>query len=559
MPAHSNVLVAALFFVAVLVADALTAIDTTDHADVPASLRGTSLALVCCFAAPLLTRPERGIYGWLQRPIIGSTLLAAALAGVHHGGTMTRAFDALYITLVCLAVTWLFSAGGVDEMTRASSKGDKIDKAVSTSSAMLAASLLLYGSVRIMRAGLSHAGEVRNFQVRSSGLPSASAAIETLGYAYASDTATIATSFGGAVGIGASIVMVLHVHELAIGTGSVALQLGVAAAFQMLAALAASLTYGDQVDWLPAVFASGACVGPVGNCDAAIASRRFALVNTQVPGLWLSALGLFALAYPVDSRFKNRTDVANYAWDAASSIFGLVVGGCVLLLIYAYSDFSGRGGHTDYVTLVVMFAVYWGVFWDMLIGTLIITAAYAVEEGFLLADHGFETLVSHLSHLPLVVCIGLLALHSLGQGALVFWQPRWLQVALGMLTAAGMSLSVGLYCASCCLLMSANGAIGMPVDADGSSHFAVGFTLQHFAPVLVWAPLYACRCEVQLLSRCQRLAAWLGVVPLVGIIYALALTATNISPPDMAALEPIAVASCIVGVGVLPWLAASSV
>jgi hypothetical protein len=559
MPAHSNALVAALFFVAVLVSDALTAIDTMDHADVPASLRGTSLALVSCFAAPLLVRPERGIYGWLQRPIIGTALLAAALAGVHHGGAMTRASDAFYTTLVCLAVTWLFSAGGVDEMTRASSKGDKIDKAVSTSSAMLAASLLLYGSVRIMRAGLSHAGEVRNFRAQSSGLHNASAAIETLGYAYASDTATVAMSFGGAVGIGASIVMVVHVRELAIGTGSVALQLGVAAAFQMLAALATSLTYGDQVDWLPAVFASGACVGPAGGCDAAIASRRFAMVNTQVPGLWLSSLGLFALAYPVDNRFKNRNDAVNYVWDSASSIFGLVVVSGVLLLIYDYSDFSGSGGHTDYVTLIVIFAVYWGVFWDMLIGTLIITAAYAVEEGLLLADYGFETLFSRLSHLSLVVCIGLLALHSLVQGALVFWQPRWLQVGLGMLTVAGMSTAVSLYCASCCMLMSTNGATGLLADVDGGSHFAISFTLQHFVPVLVWAPLYACRCEVQLLSRCQRLAAWLGVVPLVGAIYALALTAMNISPPDTAILEPIAVASCIVGVGVLPWLAASSV
>lgn len=559
MPAHSNALVAALFFVAVLVADALTAIDTTNHADVPSSLRSTSLALVSCFAAPVLVRPEKGVYGWLQRPIIGSALLAAALAGVHHGGVMTRAFDAFYTTLVCLAATWLFSAGGVDEVTRASSKGDKIDKAVSTSSAMLAASLLLYGSIRIMRAGLSHSNEVRQFRVQPTGMYDASAAIQTLGYAYASDTATVAMSFGGAVGIGASIVMVVHVRELASGTGSVALQLGVAASFQMLAALAASLTYGDQVDWLPAVFALGACVGPTDSCDAATTSRRFAVVNTQVPGLWLSALGLFALAYPVDNRFKDRNEVVNYVWDSAGSIFGLVVVGGALLLIYAYSDFSGSGGHTDYVALIVVFAVYWGVFWDMLIGTLIITVAYAVEEAFYVANYGFETLFSHLTHLSLVVCIGLLAVHSVVQGALVFWQPRWLQVGLGMLTAAGMSLSVGLYCASCGLLMSANGAIELPADVDGGSHFAISFTLQHFVPVLAWAPLYACRCEIQLLNRCQRLVVWLLVVPLVGAIYALCLAAMDISSPGMAALDPIAAAGCFLGVGLLPWVAASSV
>lgn len=561
MPAHSNALVAAMFFVAVLVADALTAIDTTDHADVPASLRGTSLVLASCFAAPVLVRPDKGIYGWLQRPVVGTALLAVALAGVHHGGVMTRTFDAFYTTLVCLAVTWLFSAGGVDEVTRASSKGNKIDNAVSTSSAMLAASLLLYGSVRIMRTGLNHASEVRHFRLRPSGLHNASATIEALGYAYASDTATIAMSFGGAVGVGASIVMAVHVRELASGTGSVALQLGVAAAFQMLAALAASLTYGDQIDSLPAVFASGACVGPVDGCSAAATSRRFAVVNTQVPGLWLSALGLFALAYPVSNRLKDHSAAVNYVWDTTGLIFGYVAIGGALLLLYAYSDFAGSGGHTSYVAMTALFSIYWAVFWDVLVGTIVVAAAFAVEEGFYVAKYGFATLFSHPTHLSLVVSTGLLALHSLAQGAFVFWQPRWLQTSLGMLAAAGMSLSVCLYCMSCCLLMATNGSVGLTDDAIDfeDTHFATRFTLQHFVPVLAWAPLYTCRCEIQMLSRSQRLAAWLVVVVLVAAVYAATLLALNIALPTVAAVDPMAFASCLVGAGVLPWLAASSV
>ena len=89
--------------------------------------------------------------------------------------------------------------------------------------------------------------------------------------------------------------------------------------------------------------------------------------------------------------------------------------------------------------------------------------------------------------------------------------------------------------------------------------FAVSFTLQHFVPVLAWAPLYACRCEIQLLSRCQRLTVWLSVVPLVATIYAVSITAMSISPSTMAMVDPVATASCIIGVGVMPWLAASSV
>ena len=193
------------------------------------------------------------MFGYFQRPIVGALLLTAALLASIGGGS-TRTADALYTTATCFAVLYLFSAGGVDEAARASKLGDKMDRAVSSSSAMLAGSLLLYGSMRIVRTGLRHAEEVSQFRVSPSGNFNASSAMRTLGYAYASDMATVAVTTGGAIGMGAAIVMVFHVRELARGTGSVALQLGVSASFQLVAALAASLTYGDQVNWLPAIF-----------------------------------------------------------------------------------------------------------------------------------------------------------------------------------------------------------------------------------------------------------------------------------------------------------------
>lgn len=559
MPAHSNALTASLFFTAALVSDALTAIDSTDHADVPASLRGTSLALVCVFAAPVLLRPERGLYGWFQRPIIGTCLFVVALLGIHHGGVQTRTFDAIYITIVCFAVTWLYSAGGVDEQTRAVDKGGKMDKAVSTSSAMLSASLLLYGSIRLMRAGLRHPGEVRNFRVAPSGLHNASSTMQVLGYAYASDVASVAVSFGGAIGIGAAFVMVYHVQELASGTGVVALQLGVAATFQLVAALAAALTYGDQVNWLPAVFGDAACRGASDACDAAASSRRFSLVNTQVPGLWLSALGLFALAYPVQNRFKNRAAVASYVWDAAGPLFGLVAASTALLLVYVYSDFSGPGGHTDYIMLVSIFAVYCSVFWDTLIGTLIFLIAFTIEEYLYSMEYGAAVLFSHLTHVTLVLCTALLAVHLLLQTIALRSAPRWLELAIGMVTAAGSSLAVGLYCASACLLMINNGSLGDLQDTDDGTRFAISFILQHFVPVFIWAPLYTCRCEIQLLSRMQRVLVWILALPLDLFIYSFCLVVLGVPPPTAAIVDSTALAGCILGAGLVPWIAASSV
>jgi hypothetical protein len=555
MPAHSNALVASTFFTATLIADALSAIESANHADVPASFRGTCLALVSCFAAPLLVRPEKGIYGWLQRPIIGCILFVVSFIGLHRGSVETRTFDAAYTTIVATSITWLFSAGGVDSSAKASD--DRIERAVSTSSALLSASLLLYGSLRTTRAGMRHATEVRDFYVQGTGLHNASEAVRSLGYAHASDVATVAVSFGGAVGVAAAVVVVLHAFELASGTDAVALQMAVAATCQLVAALIASLTYGNQVDCLSAVFGSALCSG--GGCDAANASRRFAVINTQAPGLWLSALGLFALAFPVSTRFNDEQEVSVFAWGRASAVAGFVGTGLAMLLVFLYADFSGAGGHTDYVALAVVFAIYYSFFWDQLVGTFVIVAAYVMEEAFYVVNYGMESLLSYLTHQALIVCIVLLAMHVVLQLVLWCYSPRWLQIVIGMVTTAGVSVSIGLFLASCCLLLATNGAAGLSAGTDNGAHFAIAFTLQHFVPVLCWAPLFACRCEMQLLSRTQRLTIWLLVVPVVGVVWMLSLLATNKALPTAPLLEPMAMAGCVVGIGAVPWLAASSV
>lgn len=558
MPAQSNAITSSIFFVAVVISDALTAIDSVDHADVPASLRGTSLVLVCCFAAPVLIRPDRGVYGWFQRPIIGTCLVTVALLGVHHGGASTRTFDALFITIVALIVTFLFSAGGVDEAAKAL-KGDKLDRAVSTSSAMLAGSLLLYSNVRLLRSGLRHASEVRNFRISPSGAGNASSSIEALGYAYASDVATVSVSFGGAIGMGAAITMVYHVTELASGTGTVALQLGVAATYQMLAALAASLTFGDQVNWLPAVFGSTACKGGIDACEAASRSRRFAAVNTQLPGLWLSALGLFCLAYPPSARLFDRSQAARFTWNLAGSIFGTIAGLSAVALVWSFADFSGPGWHTDYTMLITIFAIFWSTFFDTWAGTLIYVTAFVWEEFLYVADNGFTVLFSHFTHVTLIFCASLLILHLLLASVAYFTAPQWLESFIGMVTVAGSSLAVGLYCASACLMMSSSGSINEIENFEDGARTATTFIYHHFVPVMIWAPLYTCRCEVQKISRMQRLFSWVAAALLDLIVYVILLRVMNVSASAIELVDGWSLAGCALGAGILPWAATSSV
>jgi hypothetical protein len=128
-----------------------------------------------------------------------------------------------------------------------------------------------------------------------------------------------------------------------------------------------------------------------------------------------------------------------------------------------------------------------------------------------------------------------------------------------MVTVAGSSLAVALYCASTCLVMASNGAIADLEDLEDGSRTAISFILQHFLPVFIWAPLYTCRCEVQLLNRLQRLLTWFVVVPVDVLIYVIVLAALNKTPPTAALIDSWSLLGCALGAGILPWVAASSV
>lgn len=559
MPAASNALVGSIFFLAALISDALTALDSVTHADVPASLRATGIVLACVFAAPVLKSVDKGVSGFWQRPLAGALLFGAAIAGAHHGGVSTRAFDAIYTTVVGLSVTWLFSAGGVDELSRGSTNGTKMNAAVSTSSAALSAALLFYSNARILRAGLLHATEVRGFYVHPLGNGNASAAVQTMGYAHASMTASVSVSSGAAAGLAAAVSMVRHAQEFSDGTHAVALQLGVAGAVQILAALSSSLSYGDQVNRLSAIFGETACTSSSDACYAAATSRRFAAVNTQAPGLWLSAIGMFSIAFPVKTRFMSQEEARNSTWSAFGSIAGLVVICVALALVCENGDFSGVGGHTDYIAIVVLFGIFWSFFWDAIAGTTVIVAAYVVEEVLYAMDYGARELFSHFTHMALLMTITLMAVHLLLQIVFLWYSTRQLEEFMGVVTVAGSSIAMALYCSSCCLLLANNGRVGDLINSTDGAHFALAFVLQHFAPLFCWAPLLACRCELQLLSSTQRLVTWLCAAPFVAVVYGFVLLSMNEEPPTLAIVDGASLSGCLLGVGVVPWLASSSV
>ena len=486
----TNALTASAFFIGALVADALTAREV--NIDVPASLRGTSLTLVAMFAAPVIVRPEIGIHGWLQRFLFGALLFAVSLLGKHEGGAMTRAFDAIFLTIVCVSITGLFSLGGVDEVAKEAGDEDKQIRAANTSSCMLAGSIMLYCNLRIMRAGMRHSIEVREFGVP---MTNSTESVQFVrGYAHASETATIAVTFGGALGIGAALVMMVHVKKLAEGTGAISLQLGVAGVFQLLAAFAASLSMGTQIENLPALFSETACRGIKRDvCLAATMSRRFTTTNTQAAGLWMSALGMLALAYPPALRVTTKADAARLTWSLTGLMFSLFASLVAFLIVWSNSPFLS---HVDYVLVLSLVAIMWSSYVDTFSGPAFYIAGFVWTELVYIDEYGVYVALSHATHNALFFNALILAFHMILVAIGMFCSSHRLDVFTGAVAVAGSSIATGLFTASACLTMGYGGNLSPESKFVSGPKDAALFVLQHFFPFAIWAPIFTCRCEV---------------------------------------------------------------
>ena len=555
MQTPSNAIAASTFFLAALVLDALCAIESSAHADAPASLRGTCMALVACLAAPPVCNSETGFSGRFQRPVIGFGLAFAALMGLHHGGVNVRTFDGLYISFAGFATIYLFSSGGLDEMSKLGAR-QVMQKAVMKSSSTLAGGLAFYSGLRTVRAGFEHGREVSEFHVHSS-----DSTDFTLGYSYASQAASVALTAGGGVGVAAAVLVLWSHVDLSTGTDALATPLCAAGVFQLVAALAAGLTLGDQMNSLPAVFGATACKSATSSCAAATAARRFALANTPVAPLWVSALGHLALGFPPSSRLKEKTDV--FQWAAVGTVLGTIAAAGSLLLVSWNATFDGKGGHTDYVLLAVIFGVYTSFFFDRVVGTLIYLVAMVVEEVIYVQYYGFGTLFTHLTHLTLVVTMSLLAFHTFLQLLNLCFRSDALYLLAGVVTAAGTSLSLGLYLGSATLLAVVNGNLAdLQEDLadlqDNGSWFASSFVLQHFCPLLIWLPLVVCRCDFYVLSSWARRIVWVSALPVLLIAYSLCLTALGTPAPLAALVDAVALSGAVVGAVFVPWLVAST-
>lgn len=512
--------VASCLFLAALVSDALAAIKTTD-VDVPASLRGTCLVLCVCISAPPIVNHRFLIWGWAQRPLLYTLLLLAALLGRHHGGIETRACDALFIILTTGASILLVASGGVDTQALA-----QLGKEHGSPSTMLAAGLLLLCNARILRAGLAHSHEVRNFHIEPSDAFNAS--FTTHGYAYASEVATLSSCFGGMVGIGTATVVAMHADELGGvgGTGCVAVQAAVSAAFQLLSSVVVYGAFDEQRLNLGIVFDEASCTATGDACDAAQASRRLALVNAPGANLFLSALGLLALAYGGvrQQRLPLLSGVVALA---------LVAAAASMASVFLQSPDTGST-YSEVATLVaVSFSLILNDHWT---GSLLYIIAAT-----------WEAATSDVHVGPDVLLLGSLALLILHFAMLTLYIfTRAHEQLVGAVAVAGASLGLGLALCTLSLDVSYNG--GYDLGSLGADR-----RLRCLFPVLLWLPLRFCRPEPQLLCEKTRQRVWVGTGVAAGAAYCVAALATGGWGPWLGLVDSLSLDLASVAVGLTPW------
>ena len=508
--------------------DALEALENFDTADAPSSLRGTSIVLLGCLASPVAFNAVTGYYGELQRPLLGAFLFLAAMLGKHETTRFLRVSDAAYCTLCCFATIGLFSAGGVDQQAKHAA-AEATTRAIKKSSALLASALLLYASLRILRAALVHVDAAHAATV---GASVNDTIIGVQAYALASHEAVTITAFGGAVGIGAAITLFWHENELAHGTANLGFQMCVSALAVAACGLIAGLTASEQFAALPAVFGPDACASTITSdlCRAAAESRRLAIHNTPNAALFFVASGLFALA-------DGQPPDLGVVFTVAAII--------VAVRIAADLSFVGLGAHVDTAVLVALLSAWWSAVVDHWTGMLLFAVTFGAELVFWSVDYGAFAVFTQLTNVTLLVLVALAVVYLCVSSinALCFrGASRVLRVTTDVTVTAGTSLSIALFLGTAALTASYNGALlqrALPGRRE-----AIVFAFQHVLPAFCWLPVALARREQTTRFR----VAWLVPPFVVLVVYSIVLGALQTLPPVLSNTDtPSFVVSLLVG------------
>ena len=567
-----NVVVATFYFSAAIVADALSAHDLGAEAvDAPSSLRASAVLLLLCIAAPPLVNKELGIDGTMQYLLLGVCLPVVAILGLHEGSAATRSADGFFVGALFVPSVVAVVNGGTD-MKDLRAHNVRLAKARVAASA-LAASALFYGSARTLRLSLMHASSTRTFQVSSAIAIRNSTEFSTLGYGLCSLPSTVASSFGAAVGMGAAMVVIgSRWADEQDSESDHSLLMGISGIVTLTSAFCLHLSLHEHIDTLPALYGAGACDSTKEACGAAFAARRFAIANTPVPQLLLTALGMFAFGYPKSRRLSSARP--EFRWSLESTWTAFVCGVVVVIVCTETLSFSGDQWYVDVLGCAMLLGTAL-MMWDTSIGAIVYLVAAVCFEVLEIDAWGLSEVGKYIGHVMLWIHLALLFVHwTLTFFVDLFGRSETLSAVLGVVASMGMSLSLFL-CVSALGLMAAvngGGVLNLTSRPEGGIRAVFSFFFEHILPVIVWGFLYACRCEVGILNEVvgarTRQVVWISSVVLAVVInggvqnwvaHSGELNVQEVGNDFTAYVDGWPLASSATGIVMLPWLAAALV
>ena len=493
-----NALVATVVALLAVVFDALTAADSEQIA--PASLRGSSIVLVLCIAAPRVVNAEKLFFGTYQRPLLCALLLLFALLGRHTGGQFVRAADGFFSITVLTAAIGLYCFGGVD--AKAKKQIQRSVQIENESCVHVCAALLLYAALRLTRSAFVHAREVSNFELRVGVL---NATLVERGYASASEDTSV---FGLAAGVTAIVVAGIILYNESIEHARLPLVL--ATGINILCSVALMLSLGQTMESLIEVFGDAACSGI--SCIATHAARRFAVVNSCVAQTWVLNIAYATLA-------AASKPLAAYL----RFFLGVLLWFVFTVYVWSFTSFDGRAAHYDYAMMISVLAVTFSFALNAPGASLTIWIAASAFVLFSEHRESDKSIISDPVQFFNIASTAIAALWFLFDLVATCFQFPPLRRALDVLVVVLNSLSTFNFLLFLSLLAAYDGA-AIDMEATPTRH-AFAITFDTLVPLLVTTPLVT---TLTVRKRWwRRLAVWVVAPALVALLYLSVLSIHN--------------------------------
>ena len=513
---EGNVVCALFVLISGIVLDALCANPGALLADVPASMRTTSLVLAVLLGSPSISKSKSYILE--QRVALAALLGLSAFVGMNAAEVTARNADGLFSLVGALACVVACATNGVMLQFDTPAKRRESREHL----AALTGAFLFYLGIRCVRNGFSLPSDVLSFSVSNS-------EFNVRGYAIANELTVIGLVFSGAIIASFGIIVLLN-HDLVLHTGSHGLSTvsAILACCAFVGAFTVQISTFSLMEQLPALFSDAACGGEYEYCQAAFRSRRFLVATNNSSVAWVGTIGISTFAFSNVRRFTVRRDHFLYFPDllASTSISVLLSALLSIIVVFLFVDVAISMNFADLELVLLLLSIPTALLSFSTSSCVLHIAGQAIyvftrfdgENGFTMLYFTHHSIVA-----TLFLTIFVFLTSSSSYFLYTFRDARLYSEILERMTGVflTMLLSVQLFLTISTMGMS-SGYTGIRYNDDKGSYRVSGyeFSVQHSISFFFAAALYATRYEPSMLSARERRFSWFLVPLLLGLTWA---------------------------------------